>query len=567
MPHDRKPPHPPHPPLREAVADIDKELLKLLARRHNLLRRMEGRKGHLAAEDEKFLRRSWEAAAARVSGDGRCSGTLFTLLQEMTFLPPPEKDGGRLPAFNLAPPRKPADLTVEAPLVCRGTRAWLLLAAAHGAATTLAPCLMNDPIMDCVKALNHAGAQIAWEDPVITTKAAPPMEAPDTVLHMGASPWTFFLLLGHYLGRHAKAKFTGDGDLKFANLAPVGQFIQQMGARMVSLVPRSSGLPLRLECSGVLPDVAVLPDDVPPELGEGILLAAPAYAAPIVVDFSRHPRRELSLARTLPPLLEAGAQLDVQGFSIGVTPGPLAVPAHPSLPMEPELAIFLLALPLPLGGRVTLKGAWPGWSEAHAPLALLRNLGLRIDIGKGQVSASSEKPMVQAAIQSLPSGLPEDWHPLAAALAACAALKGGDAHLPLPEAPAMAAQTNAFLERLGLALESDGTLRKTGDAETVPWNAPSPVWALALALVACVLPNRRLGNPGCVTDLFPGFWNVYNTLPAGIPKAPAPAPQEDAPTGPQGDAPTAPPKTQPKARRRILTETRATLPPPVVDDD
>lgn len=36
---------------------------------------------------------------------------------------------------------------------------------------------------------------------------------------------------------------------------------------------------------------------------------------------------------------------------------------------------------------------------------------------------------------------------------------------------------------------------------------------MALALGAFLRPNLRLGNPGVLTDLFPAFWTLYNTLP------------------------------------------------------
>ena len=54
----------PRKSLRESVCDIDRDILRLLMRRHNLLRRMYNAKGHLDPAEEKFLREAREAAAS-----------------------------------------------------------------------------------------------------------------------------------------------------------------------------------------------------------------------------------------------------------------------------------------------------------------------------------------------------------------------------------------------------------------------------------------------------------------------------------------------------------------------
>ena len=170
--HDTRP----RRPLREVVGDIDRDILRLLLRRHNLLARMHNSKGFLDPAEEKALRESWEAAVSRVSRDARLSGRFFSLMQEVEFLPRPNisqdreageagQDAGteRRPAFNLAPPLRPVRLSMPAPLACRATRAWLMLAAASGRPLRIEPGLMNDPIVDCVKALNQLGAALTRE--------------------------------------------------------------------------------------------------------------------------------------------------------------------------------------------------------------------------------------------------------------------------------------------------------------------------------------------------------------------------------------------------------------------
>lgn len=577
--HDTRP----RRPLREVVSDIDRDILRLLLRRHNLLARMHNSKGFLEPAEEKALRESWEAAVSRVSRDARLSGRFFSLMQEVEFLPRPsaqreEGEGGedgqaagaeRRPAFNLAPALRPVRLAMSAPLACRATRAWLMLAAASGQALRIEPCLMNDPIVDCVKALNQLGAGLNREEDGVTARETAPVGAPDKVLHVGDSAWNFFLLLGHYLGRPSRAKFTGETSLKLADFSAVRRFLPNLGARLVHVVPKSDGLPARLECSGILPDAAALPADVPAELAEGILLAAPFYERALTLDLAAHPQQQLILARVLPILRAADADISVTEGRVRVAPGPLCLPARPRLPLEPELAVFLLALPLVLSGETRLDGGWPQWPGAQAAWELLQALGLdlrREQPGEGRpegtVCAHAAAPLKRASLVALPAGLlaglPTDWVPLPVALAACAALRGGEASLPeLPGADM--SEVTSFLHTVGLERTAEGRLCKIEQATlqqnaAQAWNAPSPVWALALALAACARDTRnqgfRLGNPGIMTGLFPAFWTLYNALPEPAAKKPA------------GNEKT----TAAPARRRIIT-TAVAVPPELKEEE
>ena len=556
-------------PLREVVCEIDRDILRLLLRRNNLLERMRGIKPRLDSTEEKSIRESWEAAVSRVSRDARLSGHFFSLMQEVEFQPRPaashadDEDGSLAAsaaqeaprtAFNLAPTAKPVRLNMTAPLACRATRAWLMLAAATGQPLHLAPSLMNDPIVDCVKMLNQAGASISREDDGVTARAAAPLGALDKVIHTGDSAWNFFMLLGHYLGRPSRAKFTGDSSLKLADLSAARHFLPALGARLVHVVPKSDGLPARLECSGILPDAVKLPADVPAELAEGILLAAPGYERALALDISDHPDRELVLARILPILRSAGADIQEEGGVVRVHPGPLKLPAEPELAMEPELAVFLLALPLVQGGEARLEGRWPALPAAKAGWELLRQHGLTLaqETGQngGEISASAAAPLKKFSTEKLPENLPAAWAPLPLALAACAALRGGTAPLPALPEETDAITVESFLHAVGLEKDENGTLRKISHKEARPaWNAPDPVWAMAFALAACASPHQKLGNPGVMTGLYPPFWALYNTLPEPALRRAAP---QEAPAS--------------ASRRRIITAAVA-VPPELKDDE
>ena len=362
------------------------------------------------------------------------------------------------------------------------------------------------------------------------------------------------MLLGHYLGRPSRAKFTGETSLKLADFSSVRHFLPAMGARLVHVVPKSDGLPARLECSGILPDSIKLPQDVPAELAEGILLAAPGYERALTLDLTAHPDQRLILARTLPVLRAAGADVQAEGAVVRVNPGPLRLPEQPQAPIEPELALFLLALPLALGGEALLDGHWPALPAAEAGWELLQKLGLdlRRDARKngGEITASAAAPFKHYALTDLPAGFPADWTPLPLALAACAALRGDKTAMPALPSGADKITAESFLSAVGLEQDENGRLCKKEQSGVRPgWNAPDPVWAMAFSLAACASPHQKLGNPGIMTGLYPAFWALYNTLPEPTThRAPAPETRAAAP------------------RRRIITGAVA-VPPELKDED
>lgn len=594
------------PPVRDDIASLDRSLVRLLVKRNNMLARLRDAKGKIDPAEEKQLRENWENAVARVSRDPLLSSRMFTILQSGTFLPrpagPQDAESGQLAgaerrtAFNLAPATKPVRLRLPAPLDSHATRAWMMLAAATGQALQIGPCLMNDTIVDCLKAINQLGEPgmvppgLNREGDSIKIHPAPPTGAPDKVLHIGGSAWNFYLLLGQYLGRPSRAKFTGSPELRLADFSAVRHFLPQLGARLVHLTPKSDGLPVRLECSGILPETITVPADLPGGVIEGILLAAPQYQAGLSIDAGEHPDLDLIRRRTLPILQAAGAQVSCNGSVFRITPGQLSLPARPVLAMDTELAGFLLALPLALGGEVELEGLWPAENDgATAIRDILRALGLRFSADKektGLVMASSGQPLASARLTSLdgklwsglprilagclPSGLPGSWQALPLALAACAALRGGEVELPQEMVESIANNAGIAagfchatgLEMVGnnLLLLQDGSDGENGDesgqkdSDRPVWNAPDPLWAMALAIAACARPaghpGFRLGNPGIVTELYPAFWSLYNSLPEPAISKSQP---EQAPAASQ-------------TRRRIRTSVDAELPDPVNED-
>jgi 5-enolpyruvylshikimate-3-phosphate synthase len=551
---DNRPPQRPGRTLRDAVREIDGDILKLLLRRYNLLRRMRNSKGFLDAEEERSLRASWQTAATGVSPDARLSVQFFSLMQEVEFFPKDDDlsadDRGKRQSqlragFNLAPAQKPAQINMRCPLSCRATRGLLMLAAATGSPLVLEPCLMNTSILSCIRMLNQAGADLTWDGERITANGTTPLDTPDKSLHVGDSSWNFFLILAHYLWQPSRVRLAGDKALKLADFSAIRHFLPSLGARLASVIPKSNSLPIRLECSGDLPDTLSLPHDVPPEFGEALLLTAHGHGKKIILDTSGHPHGKLIQNRLLFLLSMTGADIRLADDRILLMPGNARLdPKKIVLPVEPELAVFLLALPLVLGGETVLEGFWPQWPQAAAGLRLLRQCGLDLRENGPEIRGKATR-IVSINLTELPQNFPADWIALPLALASCAALRDEEAKISIPQTLNDDTKhiTYSFLRAVGLAVDEDGRLCKKEQTGGL-WNAPDPVWALAFALTACAHSNLKLGNPGILNHLYPGFWRLYNALPT-------PTSQKTA---------TPPDPEKPAQRRRVISSVPAQIP-------
>ena len=520
--NDRSLERPRGPRNRElaAVQEADEELLRLVMRRARLLAKL--RVGdRLDPDMEKALRVSWEEKAARLTRDARLARELFRLLQAVEPLSRVEEEQA---FFNLAPVHKPVALDLPAPADAAAARCWMALAAASGRTVNLARVPLTDAVVDAVKVLNQMGGRLWWEeDGVILSRGGSGMtRGMDKVLHVGDDALNLWLVVAFSLNMPSRLKITGGSSLRSLDLAPLRHFLPELSARLTNVVPGQNGLPIRLECAGILPDSVTLPADLPPDFLSALLLAAPFRERPgrFVLPETGPAAKPPLLDTVLTVLAEAGVKVERDDRSITVTPGVPSLPEKPVLPMNTLLGAALLALPALAGGRTRLEGLWASTRSAALAERLLNRAGLEVlTDAEGIHSTRPENATPQALdaeeLSAVGDEAPE-LLPLAVLLAARAARNGQTVNLAaVPEAETET--RDAFLARLGLVPDERGDLKareETGDTPPLPaWLAPSAPWAVALALGAFLRPNLRLGNPGVLTDLFPAFWTLYNTLP------------------------------------------------------
>lgn len=266
-PADVSPEETPRPYKAEILAELielDRDIMKLLVRRAKLVNRLRAGKEHAAtpaaARAEKEVRTAWEKNAVSFSRDEKFARQLFSLLQEIRV--DSQAEAASRSGFNLAPARRPVNVALPGPRSVTATRMFAVLAAWLGNDLVLENVLLNDPLMDTVKALNGAGAGFTWTVGArmgegTLRHAAPDRSvslARDKALYIGEEPGTMYLMAFLAASQTGKSRFTGGSGLKMADLSPLRRFLPVLGARLAHSVPKSNGLPASVESSGLLPD-------------------------------------------------------------------------------------------------------------------------------------------------------------------------------------------------------------------------------------------------------------------------------------------------------------------------
>ncbi|MDR3175880.1 MAG: hypothetical protein LBU06_05035 [Desulfovibrio sp.] len=544
-----------------AIIELDRELMKLLARRSVLLSRMrEGKEqatGPAAIRAEKSVRIAWEAEAVNFSKDPLFSRQLFNLLQEIKVLR--REEAQNAPVFNLNPPRRPISGTLAGPTDGFQARLRLILAACLGQDLELKNVLLTAELLEAVKICSRAGAACTYNGRGtgnVEVRAGKPLELGGRTFFVGDDFFVLCLIMFLALAKPGVLRFNGGSRLKFSDLRVLRGFLPLLGARFYHIVPHSLGLPAGLECSGEIPDEVTPPAELPVEAVCALLAAPVFWQRPFRADLALLPgkTRDAALANVLALYTETGAEFQIKGSLFDYSPGPLVLPRNPVLPLDPVLSAFILAFPAFAGGSITVLGKWPAQTpEAAMAEGLLKFAGLGLECEEGGIVA-------QAADNStcLPltlSDLNAEFGPLFLAICARRLILSDDPSFTkdaalFPRTEDATALAGDFFFRLGLDFQpglagKDGEKaekavseteetrfwelrkritpdRKGGEnltrdsgrrAGSAAWTCPDACWGMAFALAAFTRPGLVLANPGAVTEKNPVFWSIYNSLP------------------------------------------------------
>lgn len=418
-------------------------------------------------------------------------------------------------------------------------------AAASNAPVTLHQPLLNDGLIELIKALNQAGANLNWNDQSVVhdQRADRFLFGPDQglkTIHCGQHQKTLALLTALALGRPGATKISGSSLLNRLDLRAWQGVCTQLGARLHRINPHAPGLPIRLESTG-LPERAAIDSTTPPVLVWALLAAAPLYPQGLRLswpaDFS--PGQEVQQILELLP----GAGVAVNQFPGGVhvLPGHLKLDSNIALGLDPELNAMILAWSRFSSQEISVQGRWPKATRAAEAFArLLASCGLELKAGESAVSATPlawpKSPVFD--VRGFPSGLP-----LAVVLALSSA-QGGTVRADA--FPLDSSVIEDLLRFTGSSLESAGDRhlfrRQARPPEKeVFLEVADAAWCMALSLLAYAHPGLMLANPGVMTSLWPKYWQVYRTVLSAPPR---PKP-EASPT----EAEDAKPRRQPRRVR------------------
>jgi chorismate mutase len=558
----------PRPTLTEEVSALDDELIRLLAKRSKLVIKMRGGKTHAASpasiKSEKQIRNNWEAKTGRISRDSRFIRQLFNLIQDIAVqnadLP---DDAPALALYNLAPIRSPVRLNLAGPGLEEEAMLWIALGAAFDVEMQIEGVQRTKGMLDFSKAFSQAGANINWvetsdfwSDSVNLQHAGRncTFGADSKAVFVGESHLAFYLLTLLNLNRPGKKRFTAAHALKNTDLSALYKMLPELGGRLAFSVPGSRGLPASVEHSGVLPSSYTIPADLPLEGIMALLLSAFVWQQELTLNLENLPAAAAYKALSsmtgfftaFPEAAEVNAAT-VQYKPWAGLPNKKTVPVV----MNPVLAAFTLSLPFFTGGETMLHGNWAELPESAACIALLRRAGLKVELKPGCISSThqgyrtNKKPPEAILCNTLPENLlPLFW----VFNAALAAFSVQPKQQPEPQSEAQAKdqpKTQTDL-RHGLFLShvpEDADLFLAGDLLTqfglslqqletgfnispLPpdearaiasknhgWSSMNPYWTLAFSLGAFFKSNLKLSNPDSATDIFPGYWALYNGLP------------------------------------------------------
>ncbi|CCO22835.1 chorismate mutase [Maridesulfovibrio hydrothermalis] len=508
---------PRRPSLLDEIKELDARLLSLVSRRNYLMGKAASKRKQkglpLADPDmERRIFETWKTEAGDKKFDVKTARRVFDQLNNLAYATIAKPENRKLSTYVLSPSHRAVNVNFDGPSSLFQSKLWLALAAACSADVTLSPLCVNDQITELVKAFNQAGAHLSWDGDTVESRSGEGIELEDKLIFAGNDPMTMYLIIAFGLKTPGKFKIAGGPILKQYDSRPISKILAPLGARLNTLDLQSHGLPARLECGGRMASSVEMLDDTPPEFAAALALAAWTYPQGLSLRFAEDWKGVALLKEVVSVLKSCGIKADLSETECTVKATKQAsYPQQPEIALEPELCAALLAIPAFAGGNMTINGTWPANSTAAADaIKLLAGGGLNVDVSKDSISVSRGELPEDI---SLDFGTATDLFPIGLALAINTRKESKIQNI---EDTTMFEQGIELLERLGIRYER-------GDSELTifpgrlnwdeAWSAPTPFFGMALGQLAWLRPGISLENPGDLTDLWPRFWTLYNSLP------------------------------------------------------
>ncbi|WP_291325049.1 chorismate mutase [Desulfovibrio sp. UCD-KL4C] len=509
---------PRRPSLLQEIKDLDARLISLISRRNYLMgkaaskRKLKG----LPLGDPDMERRifeTWTTEATDKKFNIKAARRVFEQLNALAYTCVAKPENRNLPSYALSPPRRPVKVVIDGPCSLFQSQLWIALAAMCSADATMSPLSVNDQLTELAKAFNQAGAHISWENDTIESRASEDgVSFEDKLVFAGDDEMTMFLVLAFGLKSPGKFKVAGGTILKQYDSRPLTALLAPLGARLNTLDLQSHGLPARLECGGNLVSALTITEDTPPKFAAALTLAAWTYPKGLTLNYEKDWSGISEIRDAVDVLNACGIKTDLTDTSCTVYPTKtFSFPEQPNIALDPELSAALLSIPAFAGGNVTIKGTWPKTSpKAKDALKALTLGGLIVKISDTEISSTKGD---QPQSVNIDFGQASNLFPIGIALAVNS---GTECSLQGINDTTLFEQGIELLERLGLqyARTESGVQITPGRLQWEDaWSAPTPYFGIALGLMAWIRPGLSLQNPGDITELWPRYWTLYNSLP------------------------------------------------------
>lgn len=529
------------------VCDLDRGIIKLIAKRAKVIERMIQFKS-LDAATEKNIRTSWEQNTNKYCPDPKIARELFLLIQSVKAIDETDYDH----AYNLAPLAKPVQVDLQAPASSRLARFYMMIAAASGQKTCMKNVALTDSLINTIKSFNALGGDLWFENngTVFSRESKGLQRGSDKIIHVGGDEQSLWLCLALSLGLPYHLKITGENELCKINFAPVAKFLAAFNARLVQVIPASTGLPIRIEASGMIADTIKIPAELPVDFVLALILASPFWESPVRFDMTEFYAalqndtakldawnmnlEDITDCISLCRLPISPISMDTD--SISTKPQPVRIPEEIVLASDAEICTSFFLLPALTSGTVSLKGHWTQKGQQKHLAEIMDFAGLEFSVDGDIATAKGSSGNAKKAV------LPPCNEAAETLLTLWAKINGQD--IALRDSLKKNPVCENFLALLGYTPDLE-----KGEDLYAPFMAPTAQWAVAYALGAYLHPRVKLVNPNILNDYYPFFWRMYNTLPTpSIDKAER---KDDSP----------------KPRRIIAQGVYADLPKPISTDD
>ena len=395
-------------------------------------------------------------------------------------------------------------------------RALLAAALAGGGSRVRSPLDAEDPRLLFV-ALRRVGFRLAWEAGAIVAGGRDPVAHAELFLGNNGTGSRF--LLAQLAALPGRWVLDGSGRLRQRPLAPLGEALARLGARIEPARGAGSALPLVVTGRPLAGGEVALDASSSSQFVSALLLLGAVLPQGLAVRLPAPPPSRPYLDRTAEVLPVFGARVaeDASGTTFAVRGGGLAA-AEITVEGDWSAAAFPLAAAAVAGGEVEVLGVRRASRQGDAAvLEILGRAGCRLASSPdGVVLAGPATGPLTADLRDTPDLFPA----LAVVVATAGGRLDGLQGLAAKESDRLAVMVR-HLSTLGFEVASgDGWLAAPGGRPR-PARAPAALdpaadhrIAMALAVAGCAVPGVGVLDPGCVAKSWPGFWNAWEALTA-----------------------------------------------------